>query len=227
MYVLFVSIFYKKLIDYFINDKLLHKIIDNKNKMRRIPLIGISGIKKSGKDTSANFLIERYGLVKKSFAEPLKKACKELFYLSDTQLYGSQEEKEAPDEIWFGCSARKILQFVGTDLLRDQLNKIMPELGEDIFVYNFKLWYENELKNKNTPHIIISDVRFQNEVDYIKKLGGIIIRINRPEVESNDMHPSEIQIKNLIGVDYDVDNSNTLNMLYQEINHIYAVNYLL
>lgn len=195
--------------------------------MQRIPLIGICGIKKSGKDTSADYLINNYALTKKAFADPLKKACKELFYLTDDQLYGPQDIKESADQRWFGCSARTILQYVGTDLLRDQLNKIMPELGEDIFVYNFKLWYEAELqKNTIPPHIIISDVRFQNEVDYIKKLGGIVIRINRPSVETNDMHPSEKSIKNLINIDYDVDNIGTLDELYGKINDIYTAEYI-
>lgn len=58
-------------------------------------LIGLMGPKNSGKTTGAKFLVEKHHFVEKSFADCLKKACKELFMLTVEQLYGTQ--KETPD----------------------------------------------------------------------------------------------------------------------------------
>lgn len=191
----------------------------------RVPIIGIGGIKKSGKDTTTDYIMSKYvfdnmQFQKKSFADPLKIACKELFVFNDNQVYGTQEEKETPDPRWFGCTPRKILQYVGTDLLRDQLPMIMPELGTDIFVKSFELWYNNQ---QNRP-VILSDVRFQNEVNYINRAGGITIRINRPSVETNDMHKSEVELKNIKNFHYEIDNVGNLNDLYHLVDSICLAN---
>ncbi len=181
-------------------------------------LVGLMGIKGSGKSTGALYLIEKYGFVEKSFAEPLKKACKELFLLNDMQL-GTQEQKETPDARWFGCTPRTMLQYVGTELLRDQLEKIMPGLGKNIFIHNFKLWYDAEIKKNPNLCIVISDVRFQNEIDMIQNLGGTVIKINRPSVQTNDMHQSEIELKNITTYNLLIENTDTIEKLHINLDY--------
>ena len=176
-------------------------------------LIGIVGKKGSGKDTSADHLINKYNFIKKSFADPLKKACKELFLLSDEQLYGT--EKEMPDNRWYNCSPRTMLQYVGTDLLRNQLNVIMPGLDNNIFINHFKLWYDKE-KNSKT-YIVIPDVRFLNEVNIIKELNGIIIKIERNN-NNDDMHISEKEMEQITSFDFIINNNGTKNDLYKKID---------
>ena len=46
-------------------------------------IIAICGAKRSGKDVLAKYLINKYKYEKLSFAEPLKKAVKELFNFND------------------------------------------------------------------------------------------------------------------------------------------------
>ena len=180
-------------------------------------LVGLMGIKGSGKTTGATFLITNYNFIEKSFAECLKKACKELFLLTDEQVFGSQEQKETPDPRWFGCTPRKMLQFVGTDLLRDNLEKIMPCLGKNIFTHHFKLWYERELQKNPNICIVIPDVRFKNEIDFIQSLNGIVIKIDRPSVETGDTHQSEIELKNIMSHDYLIKNNGTLDKFYNDL----------
>lgn len=176
-------------------------------------LVGLMGTKCSGKTTSATYLVENYNFVEKSFAECLKKACQNLFLLSDEQIYGSQEQKETPDPRWFGCTPRKMLQFVGTDLLRNHLDTIMPGLGNNIFTHHFKLWYQDELSKNPTLRVVVSDVRFQNEIDFIQSLGGIVIKINRPGIDLTDAHQSEIELQNISTYDYLIENDGTLEEL--------------
>ena len=79
-------------------------------------IVGLIGKKGHGKDTFADYLVQHYDFVKLSFAEPLKKVCKELFLLTDEQLYDPME-KEKVDERW-GKSPRQLMQIIGTDILR-------------------------------------------------------------------------------------------------------------
>lgn len=185
-----------------------------------MPLIGLMGIKKSGKDTCADYLVNNFGYQKKSFADPLKAACAELFLFNDQQLYGTQEQKETPDPRWFGCSPRVVMQFVGTELLRNNLDKIMPGLGNNIFTHRFKLWYQEECYKNPNLCIVIADVRFQNEVDFIQSLGGRIIKIERPSVKTNDMHQSEMELQSITNYDDLIMNTGTLPEFYEKINNI-------
>ena len=173
-------------------------------------LIGLLGIAKSGKTTGAKHLISKYNFIEKTYADPLKIACKALFLLDDIQLYGTDDDKQTPDVRWFGCTPRKMMQYVGTDLLRNQLDKIMPGIKEDVFIHHFKLWYLSEVKKNPNLCIILSDVRFQNEVDFIQSLGGSVIKIDRPSVDNGDTHQSEAEIRKITSYNYLVENTGTL-----------------
>ena len=182
-----------------------------------MPLIGLMGIKKSGKDTCADYLVTKYGFIKKSFADALKRACAEFFLFTDEQLYGTQEQKETPDPRWFGYTPRLAMQYVGTDLLRDNLDKIMPGLGKRVFTHRFDLWYKDEMKKNPNLSIVIADVRFQNEVDFIQSLGGYVIKINRPNVLTNDVHPSEMELQSITSYNDVIENTGTLDELYDKL----------
>ena len=61
-------------------------------------IIGISGQAGSGKDTTADFLVKNNGFVKVSFADPLKRICKDVYDFSDEQLWGASEKRNEPDK---------------------------------------------------------------------------------------------------------------------------------
>ena len=71
--------------------------------------------------------------------------------------------------------------------------------------------------NKNVK-IIISDIRFQDEVDYVKKLGGVVIKINR-NIGKNEFsnHASENQVDKLNSIDINLDNDNDLDHYIKKI----------
>lgn len=164
-------------------------------------LIGIIGKKESGKDTVGDYLVKNFEYQKYSFALPLKKVCKELFLLEDNQLT-EHKLKEQIDIRW-GMSPRQMLQKVGTDLIRNNID-------EDFWIKHFKFWYKT-----NKGNVVVTDCRFQNEVDIIKELGGIIIKINR-NTQRSDKHISE-DVDTLKGIDYILDNNDTKENLYKSI----------
>lgn len=182
-------------------------------------LYGISGRKFSGKDTTGKHLCEKYGYIRLAYADALKEACREIFGFSDEQLYGSL--KETDDEFW-KTSPRKILQYVGTDLFRDQLSNVVPDLGKNIWVKVVEkkildIWKENPKQG-----IVITDVRFPNEVDAVRKLGGTVLRVTRPYLQVNkDLHSSEVEIDKL-DVDFELTNDSTIESLYNKFDEYYS-----
>lgn len=180
-------------------------------------LIGFIGKKGSGKSTAADYIKDNMNYVEKSFAECLKKACQNIFMLSDQQING--DLKEVPDPRWNGCTPRKMFQFIGTDLFRNQLNNIIPGIQKDVFVRHFELWYLNVVKKNENAKIVVTDIRFQNEADLIKKYDGTIIKIMKRDLEL-DLHKSETEMDAIKDYDYVIDNDGLLYEFYKKVSDI-------
>lgn len=186
-------------------------------------LIGITGTKRSGKDTIAKYLIENYKYEKYSFAEPLKKGiC--CFFGWDFDEVEKDENKEKIDPI-YGISYRQACQHIGTDWAQYQLGKTFPLFkeitGRKLWVKRFIQFYLSRGSQKN---IVIPDIRFPHEIDAIRALGGKIIRVTR-DTKLNDIHESEKHIMDLI-VDHNIENNFTIEDLYENINTWYKINIL-
>ena len=180
-------------------------------------IIGLLGKKRSGKDTSGDYLVENYGFVKYAFADPVKEICKILFDFSEEQLYG--EKKEGVDFRWY-LTPREAFQKIGTEFAQNDIYNYFPRLKERlgdevIWVKLFRLWYE---KNKN-KNIVITDVRFPHEIEAIKELNGKIIKIKRSEL-SFDNHISENFIDEIEDKDiyHCLDNRYKKEDLYSQID---------
>lgn len=174
-------------------------------------IVGVCGPKFSGKDTSAAVLVRNHQFLLCSFASFLKEACRSIFMLSHDQLHG--DKKETVDPRW-NVTPREILQKVGTDLFRDRLSEVLPtlNLGEDktLWSHCMRLW----LDAFATPQrIVIPDVRFKDEEDFIRSLGGKIVRITRDTAASSgDLHVSELE-QAKIEADFTVSNNGTIHDL--------------
>lgn len=131
-------------------------------------LLAFTGRAGSGKDTAAKVLIEKYGFVQVAFASPLKDAAKILFCLSDHQLH-DPDGKETVDARW-GQSPRQMLQILGTDLIRSAY--------PDIFVRNARIRIQELLDAGRS--VVVTDVRFANESQLVKDLGGTVVKVVRP-----------------------------------------------
>jgi len=137
-------------------------------------LIGLVGNKGVGKDTVADYLVKKHGFTKTHFAGPLKKGVQQWFGFTDEQLY--TDLKEEIDENW-GVSPREVFQVVGTDIVRDKLSDLLKlNMGNNFWLNTFDIWY---LNGHETDNVVVADVRFQNEVDYILQNGGYVIRVFR------------------------------------------------
>ena len=173
-------------------------------------LIAISGLARTGKDSIANHLVSRRGFVKLPFADPLKFAVQAMFGLTDEQMDDSQKEVVVP---YWGISLRKMLQLTGTEAVK-------PVFGEDFWV---RRWAKDYAGLFGHSSVVIPDVRFQVEADYLRAIGGTVIHLssNRgtPLSKEAQAHRSEAGILRAPG-DYDLQNNDTLEDLHQALREI-------
>lgn len=135
-----------------------------------INLIGLTGKIGSGKSTCAKIL-NKLGYIELSFAETLKDVGLLLGFTHDELFI----DKNKINNIW-GISGRDFLQKFGTDVMKYNLPTIIPSMSN--------IWI-NLVKHKiNLSHkYVISDVRFEDEYNFIKELKGVIIKINSDNIE--------------------------------------------
>jgi hypothetical protein len=140
-------------------------------------IIGFVGFIGSGKDTAADYLVNFHGFRRDSFANTLKDAVACVFGWDRTLLEGRTKEarewREQVDTWWAerlnmpGLTPRLMLQLWGTEVCRNGFH-------DDIWIASL----ENKMR-KTTDNIVISDVRFPNEIKAIHNAGGIVVRIKR------------------------------------------------
>ena len=160
--------------------------------------IALSGSISSGKDTSVNYLIKKYGGVKISFSDSIYDI---LYYAQN--VCGFKKEKD-----------RKFLQWIGTEWAREKNPSIWIELT-----------LKNYPKNEN---VYCSDLRFKNEFKALKEDGWICIKLNRyvkndKRIGTGDIkHISETDLDSLDvdEWDYIIDNDGSLLNLYDKIEKI-------
>lgn len=158
-------------------------------------LIGFTGKAGSGKDAASDVLVRNHYFTKVAFADVLKRACKEFFEFSDAQLWGSSDLRNEPDKRYRRkdgtyLSPRTALQLLGTEFGRECYPDIWIEYTlriantlltggeheENHYRAQTGLTYRHGRRPKG---VVISDVRFKNEIDAIHKAGGIIVRMLR------------------------------------------------
>lgn len=159
-------------------------------------IIGLSGKKGSGKTTVAEYLkknIEESHVV--AFADPLKEMVSKLFGVPMFQLNGTQERKNIMGPTGrtgrelmqaAGCSMRAIWPQCWVNAWRDEVNELYGQCG--------------------VVPVIVPDVRFMNEVNTIKMMGGIVVRLTRCPV-GGDLHESETALDGKNVFDAVVDNA--------------------
>jgi hypothetical protein len=196
--------------------------------------VGILGFIGSGKGTVGDILSD-VGFEKISFASHLKDVTSVMFGWDRNLLEGdtdeSREFREEVDPFWSDKLERKFtprlaLQLMGTEVGRNVF-------GENIWIHSL----ENKIKDVS-KHYVVTDVRFQNEIDWIRKQKGILIEIRRGKLplwynvagEANngcqhsisimkdiEIHESEWKWINKQNVDHVVRNDGTLEDLRESM----------
>lgn len=155
-------------------------------------IIAFAGRKQSGKTTCSEFVVKYCnGIIEPfngariyNFADPLKKdICMNILGLTHEQCYGEDIDKNTLTDIeWEGnkLTAREVMQFVGTDLFRKMKNDVWASATI------------NKIQREQPKLAVIADCRFPNEVEAVRNVGGLVIKLSRNLYHSN--HASEVAL---------------------------------
>lgn len=190
-----------------------------------VKLIGIHGKAGVGKNTVSDFLCGSYkGYYEEAFADPLKQTAAVAFGIPITYFL-DRDLKETPHPYW-NKSPREILQSLGTEMFRNYL-------GSDFWIRRMAGRVNNDLLPEDVgaydeqDTVVIPDVRFQNEYDWIIANDGHIIHLTRPDISQVGIpgHSSESDI-NLHNLErtFTCDNDGTIAQLQRKIaNYIISI----
>ena len=204
-------------------------------------IIGISGYAGVGKDSLSNYLVSNHNFVKIAFADKIKRILMDLYDLSYQQLWGESKNRGSYDLRYrvpnsdeyltarlgsqaFGDCGRNLYQDTWVDYTLKDVKRL-----HDSYFWDYedcKGAFKNYLKF-GKKNVVVSDCRYLNEMNRIRDMGGIIIRIKKTVVPlkgKTGKHSSEVnQIKILDNYfDEVILNDGTLEDLYKKINDFMA-----
>ena len=249
-------------------------------------IIGISGRKQSGKNTTANIL---HGIVLKklgniedwsigdsgqlmvnteggwgefditrqddkfsayaqqnmwpyiklySFADHLKWICVQLFNIPEECVFGTDEQKNKPQEhlLWENMPKainstlmKKIIKAPDAKRSFDwkegpmTAREFMQFFGTDVCRKMYEpIWVNScikKIKEEQSELAIIADVRFPNEAKAIESAGGKLVRLTRQIL--NDHHSSEVALDDYPFTDTIDNKDNSIDSLTVKVKNFY------
>ncbi|PWG61732.1 hypothetical protein [Sediminicurvatus halobius] len=200
-------------------------------------LIGLAGAAGAGKDTVASILTAVHGWRAFSFSDALYQEVAEAFGVSAESL----KERTLKEIPWPRLSVdrcrdhgfrrrmlagvadsdlceliltqpnspREILQRWGTDYRREQ--------DPDYWVRQAEAtWWQHHQSDAPPVGMANTSTRFDNELAWIRAMGGHVVRVDRPGVEPESDYISERPVPDN-AVDYVIDNSGGIDELRGEV----------
>lgn len=148
--------------------------------------------------------------MKVALADPLKRICKDVFSFTNDQMWGPSASRNAPDERYPTkdgfLTPRVALQTLGTEWGRSMYEDVWIDyalrnakriLDDGIWTYSQELGLSPKAIFAEPPEgVVITDIRFKNEMDKIRQAGGFLVRVRRPGFEGNigiQGHKSELE----------------------------------
>lgn len=181
-------------------------------------IIGLCGANRSGKDTVTGVLIREHGFTRFAFADALKGAALDIdplmsgqprLRLSQLVAHLGWEKAKECDEV------RRTLQRIGM-----AVRQLDPGIWVRIITTQIR---QHQADSSGTARIVISDVRFPNEVHAVRELGGHLVRVVRPGpatgTNQNDTHISETAL-DFCPVDAEIRNDGSLDELAGRTNAV-------
>lgn len=192
--------------------------------MGEVMIIGLNGRMRAGKDTVAQILMANFENVERvAFADKLKDSAAAALRLTreeleDLKLHGrlniqwsverevEGRKKKVKDVREREISGREYLQYYGTEAHRE--------------VFGDDFWIEQALDRTQTTEdgiLVVTDMRFPNELAAVQERGGVTVKVLRPEADSQPiLHASE-QILDDSGFDFFLNNDGSLETLTERV----------
>lgn len=197
-------------------------------------IIGFCGYPGSGKDAAAAFLVAR-GWQRIAFADPLRAMALAIDpYVNLRVEYGPGPITEGPrhDESDNSISARGPCKVIPmrlseaikrsnwTDAKRiPEVRRLLQRIGTEAVreIIGPDTWIEiAERSIGPNKRVVITDVRFANEAEMIRRRGGLICWVKRTAA-ANQSHNSHVSEQYPFDVDCHIDNDGTLSELENRV----------
>ncbi|RLJ19999.1 deoxynucleotide monophosphate kinase [bacterium endosymbiont of Escarpia laminata] len=174
-------------------------------------IIGLAGKARVGKDTAARFIKDWYELSPLSFAAPFKQAVQEMFNLTPSQMDGTEKEELIPE---LGCSPRFLFQTIGSQWGRHLVHPDVWLHVAGVTLQRYRDTYQSQ--GVRWHGCVFSDVRFDNEANWIRERGGVVIHLDRRQAPTVREHESEFGVGR-VGGDPVVSNHGTVDELFHRL----------
>ena len=196
--------------------------------MNLTPVIGVTGKKRHGKDTIADYLTSKRGYVRVALADELKRMVLDLdplvtvpdSHTVGTDLHASECYRLSVLVERFGMEAtknipevRRLLQVMGTEVIRYR--------DPDFWIRTLhKRLTDLEAETGTAGLWVVPDIRYDNEAEWIKSLGGSVVQVVRPGVGDGDAHASEAGISTEF-IDETVMNDGGVDDLFRRLDRLW------
>ncbi|BDM70599.1 hypothetical protein HEK616_40860 [Streptomyces nigrescens] len=184
-----------------------------------MPNIGIMGLAGSGKDTAGKWLVEHRGYERVAFADPLKEAALHLDPILDS-AHPEHEDPSYHDDYRLSHAVREF----GWERTKEQpeARRILQELGASIRALDPDFWLRQALKKAADVNerfgrpVVITDVRYPNEVFALRKAGWHLVYIDRPGTPRMTHESEQLTEEN---ADYLIHNDGDRAHFLREVQH--------
>jgi hypothetical protein len=187
-------------------------------------IVALSGVAGAGKDTVGNILITKHGFTRVSFADVLKEEVSAAFGLP-LNFFHDRNTKDAPLLEW-PILRSSITETALGEAVLSQFSHYSPRLlciyyASVMRGFNPDVWISKATKyvEKSPGNVVITDLRFLNEADWVRKRFGKVVRVNRPDVTNVLMHESETQL-NGFNFDLTIVNDSGLSELDVKVSEM-------
>jgi hypothetical protein len=174
-------------------------------------LIGLAAPAGAGKDTVGGYLEDQYSFCALGFADPLRDMLGALLQNIDVDGAWMVERSLKEERMAvIGRSYRELAQSLGTEWGRHTVRQ--------------DLWVRIAAHRVAQIHAlgsnaVLTDVRYQNEADWITAQGGTLVRIYREDAQPVRLHSSE-QLLHCIECDHELHNNGSKATLFEQVDRI-------
>lgn len=174
-------------------------------------IIGVHGAARSGKDSAADHLGSKFGLVKVEFARPLKRAISALLGIEEAKL---EKSKESPVPM-VETSPRALYQEVG-----EACRRLNPDFFTCLAGWAMvQARIQADDQGAYLPGFVFSDIRYENEAEWVRSMGGRVLHIQRDDAPAVREHSSEAGIAVSDG-DLIIPNNGTMDELFARLDGV-------
>lgn len=167
--------------------------------MRDIALLGYS---RSGKDTAGAHLVDTFGYVRVSFADPVRDALLALdpIVSAYTDQFGDDHRDVSAETVRLS----EVVRSLGWERAKDaypEVRDLLQRLGTDVVrkrVHD-RAWIWQAGRGIGAAwnarkHVVVTDVRFPNEADHLRDNGFRLVWVDRPGHGPTNEHESEVAL---------------------------------